>query len=86
MRMAHSDAVSNTFVRLLKKQGLHNTGRGFYSLRRTGASCIEKIDPLATEMYLAHVEQGMKRAYAQRDWARLDRALVEMEKAFSLKQ
>jgi hypothetical protein len=40
---------------------------------------IEQIDPAATEMYLAHAEPGMKRTYAQRDWARLERALVEME-------
>ena len=31
-----------------------------------------------TEMYLAHVENGMKRAYAQRDWGRLEKALGEM--------
>jgi hypothetical protein len=30
-------------------------------------------------MYLSHVEPGMKRAYAQRDWGRLERALVVME-------
>jgi hypothetical protein len=29
-------------------------------------------------MYLAHVENGMKRAYAQRDWGRLEKALGEM--------
>jgi hypothetical protein len=40
---------------------------------------IEQIDPAATEMYLAHAEPGMKRTYAQRDWARLERALGEME-------
>lgn len=41
---------------------------------------IEEIDPAVTEMYLAHVEPGMKRHYAQRDWGRLDRALVKMER------
>ncbi len=86
MQMKHTDAIGHIFVRLLKKQGLHNTGRGFYSLRKTGASCIEKIDPLATEMYLAHAEPGMKKAYAQRDWDRLEKAVVEMEETFSLKQ
>ena len=39
---------------------------------------IERIDPAATEMYLAHVENGLKRAYAQRDWGRLERATVVM--------
>jgi len=41
---------------------------------------IERIDPAVTEMYLAHVEVGMKRAYAERDWGRLERALGRMEK------
>lgn len=44
---------------------------------------IEQIDPAATEMYLAHAEPGMKRAYAQRNWSRLDRALKKMEKRLS---
>ncbi len=57
-----------------------STGRGFYCLRKTGASLIEKIDPLATEMYLSHAEPGMKRSYAERDWDRLGRALIEMER------
>jgi hypothetical protein len=39
---------------------------------------IEVIDPLATEMYLSHSERGMKRNYAQRNWARLEKALGEM--------
>jgi len=39
--------------------------------RKTGASEIEKIDPTVTEMYLAHSEKGMKRNYAERDWAAL---------------
>ena len=55
-----------------------NDGRGFHCLRKTGATMIERIDPAATEMYLAHVENGMKRAYAQRDWGRLERATVVM--------
>ena len=35
-------------------------------------------------MYLAHSEKGMKRAYAERDWGRLERALVEMERVVRL--
>jgi hypothetical protein len=34
-------------------------------------------------MYLSHSEPGMKKHYAQRDWARLERALTEMEKKLS---
>jgi integrase len=74
----HCDAIKNAIDRLLLKTGL-NGGRGFYCLRKTGASLIETIDPAVTEMYLAHAEQGMKKHYAQRDWARLERALLEME-------
>ncbi len=71
------DAIATAFHRLQKKTGV-NDGRGFYCLRKTGASMIEQIDPAATEMYLAHVENGMKRAYAQRDWGRLEKALLGM--------
>jgi len=38
-----------------------------------------------TEMYLAHVERGMKRNYAQRNWAALDEAIDKLEKVFDLK-
>ena len=37
------------------------------------------IDPAVTEMYLSQTEKGMKRAYAQRDWQRLEKALNQME-------
>jgi hypothetical protein len=62
---------------LRQKTGI-NDGRGFYCLRKTGASLIERIDPQATEMYLSHSEKGMKKNYAHRDWGRLDVALDEM--------
>ena len=62
----------------MRKIGI-NGGRGFSSLRDTGATLIEQIDPMATEMYLSHSEPGMKRHYAQRDWGRLERALAGME-------
>jgi len=74
----HSDAVKNAFERVLVKVKL-NSHRGFYCLRKTGATMIESIDPAATEMYLSHVENGMKKHYADRDWGRLERALVEMQ-------
>jgi hypothetical protein len=63
----------------LKKVGIEG-GRGFSSLRDMGATLIEQIDPAVTEMYLSHSEPCMKRHYAERDWARLERALLEMEK------
>lgn len=73
-RLTKSNAITNAFWRLLRKKGIDG-GRGFCCLRKTGASLIEVIDPLATAMYLSHSERGMKRNYAQRDWARLERAL-----------
>jgi hypothetical protein len=74
----HGDAIKSSFDRLLRKVGL-NGGRGFYCLRKTGATLIEQIDPAATEMYLGHAENGMKRVYAQRDWGRLEKALLVVE-------
>ena len=78
-KFTKSDAVKNAFDRVMKKVG-PSGHRGFYCLRKTGASLVEEIDPSATEMYLGHVEPGMKKHYAQRDWGRLERALVEMGK------
>jgi hypothetical protein len=73
----HSDVVKSAFERVQRKIGI-NGGRGFSSLRDTGAGLIEQIDPLATEMYLSHSEPGMKRHYVHRDWARLERALGQL--------
>jgi len=39
-RLGHSDAVKNAFDRLPGKTGLQGSGRGFYCLRRTGASIM----------------------------------------------
>ncbi|MEI7836906.1 MAG: hypothetical protein WCK05_10920, partial [Planctomycetota bacterium] len=38
------DAIATAFHRLQRKTGV-NDGRGFYCLRKTGASMIEQIDP-----------------------------------------
>ena len=72
------DTVCISFRRLMEKVEVDG-GRGFYGLRKTGATRPESIDPAATELYLSHSEKGMKRHYAQRDWSRLERALVRME-------
>ncbi len=74
-----TDVIKCAFFRLQKKTGI-NDGRSFRSLRKTGATFIEQIDPLSTELYLSHSENGMKQFYAQRDWGRLEKALQEMEK------
>ncbi|QNN21566.1 hypothetical protein HED60_04510 [Planctomycetales bacterium ZRK34] len=78
-----SDAVGNLFWRLQRNLCI-NGGRGFYSLRATGATEIERINPLVTELYLAHAERGMKRHYAVRDWSALDDALEVLGHIFDL--
>jgi integrase len=77
-RLKKSNAISNAFFRVRQKTGI-NEGRSFYSLRKTGASLIEQIDPAVTEMYLSHAENGMKKVYTRRDWTRLGKALTVME-------
>ena len=76
-KLHRSDSINCHFWRLMTETGISN-GRNFYCLRKTGASEIEMINPAVTEMYLAHSEKGMKRNYAERNWAALDRALVEL--------
>ena len=82
-KFKRTDAIRSAFFRLMKKTKVPNH-RGFYSLRKTAASEIEAIDPAVTEMFLAHSEKGMKRHYAERDWARLDAATMKLSKAFEL--
>ena len=74
--MKKSDAVADAFWSV-QKTGI-NSRRSFSTLRNTGASMIERIDPTATEQYLSHAVNGMKKHYVQRDWGRLDAALDEM--------
>src|ERR1035437_447238 len=73
-----TDAVKCLFWRVQQKTGI-NGGRGFYCLRKTAVTEIEKINPLVTEMFLGHAERGMKRHYAERSFGMLDEALGEME-------
>ena len=72
-----TDAITCAFWSVQNKTGI-NSRRSFSSLRNTGASMIETIDPLVTEQYLSHAVNGMKKHYVQRDWGRLDAALDEM--------
>ena len=51
-------------------------------MRKTAASEVETIDPAVTEMFLGHSEKGLKRHYAERDWARLDAAIEQMQTIF----
>jgi integrase len=78
-----SDAIKCLFWRAQKKTEI-NGGRGFYCLRKTAATEIEKIDPLVTEMFLGHAERGMKRHYAERHFEQLDEALEKLAGAMGL--
>ena len=51
---------------------------------KAGATEIERINPAATEMYLAHAERGMRKHYAERNWPALDAALDEMDRVLRL--
>ena len=77
-----TDCVRLAFTRLMKKLDIPQD-RGFYALRKTAACEIERIDPMVTEMYLGHSERGLKRHYAERDWARLDAAILELNESFN---
>ena len=81
-KFKRTDAIRSAFFRLMKKTKMPNH-RGFYSLRKAAASEIESIDPAVTEMFLAHSEKAMKKHYVERDWARLDSAIMKLEQAFS---
>lgn len=76
-KFKRTDAIRSAFFRLMKKTKMPNH-RGFYSLRKTAASEIEIIDSAVTEMFLGHSEKGLKRHYAERDWKRLDMAILKM--------
>lgn len=77
-KFKRTDAIRSAFFRLMKKTKVPNH-RGFYSLRKTAASEVEKIDNSVTSMFLGHSEKGlMKRHYAERDWARLDKAIIKL--------
>ncbi len=81
-KFKRTDAIRSAFFRLMKKTKVPNH-RGFYSLRKTAASEVEKIDDSTTSMFLGHSEKGlMKRHYAERDWARLDMAITELSQPF----
>ena len=78
-----SDSIKCCFWRVQNKTKI-NGGRGFYCLRKTAATEIEKIDPLVTEMFLGHTEKGMKKHYAERHFELLDEALEKLEGVMEL--
>ena len=82
-KLKMSDCIKNLMWRNQQAQNI-NGGRGFYALRTTGATEIERINPLVTAMYLSHAERGQKRHYAVPNWSALDDALDELGRVFAL--
>lgn len=82
-KLRRTDAIRNAFWRIQRQTGIQS-GRGFYCLRKTAATEVEKIDPWVTEMFLGHSERGMRRHYVERDWDRLDRAILQINVSFCL--
>lgn len=71
--------VSEAWRRITKRSGV--TGKSYKLLRKTGAWMTKQISGLeVSEMYLAHQEPGMNKAYAGRRWDKLDAALAEMRR------
>jgi integrase len=83
-KLRHNDAIKCAFWRVLRHVGI-NGGRGFYSLRKTAATEIERINPLVTSLFLAHSPREMKRFYALPHWDALDQALRQLGERFDLR-
>lgn len=71
------DGVHAAWRHLTVNAGVRHLSYG--KLRKTGAWMTKRIGGLeVSEMYLAHVERGMNKHYAGRDWDKLDAALKIM--------
>lgn len=86
-KFKRSDAVKNSFYRVLKKTKIKGS---FKQLRKTGASLLEtKIldakEKHLTSVYLAHAEQGTKRHYTEQDYEALDKPLAELGELLGIK-
>lgn len=77
-----TDCIRLAFTRLMKRLDIPQD-RGFYALRKTAASEIERIDPMCTEGYLGHSRRGLTNHYAVRDWDRIDVAVLELSGSFN---
>jgi len=65
------DAVEQAWKTLLRRID-PNRRLGFRFLRKTGADAIKRLGTLEeSEMYLAHAEPGINKAYANRNWGRM---------------
>ena len=82
-KLKFSDAIRNLFWRLQRRTGI-NDGRGFYCLRKSAATEIQRIQATVTEMFLAHAERGMKKHYVEWNWAALDGVLDQLKEVYAL--
>jgi hypothetical protein len=65
------DAVEQAWKALLRRAA-PDRRLGFRFLRKTGADAIKRLATLEeSEMYLAHAEPGINKAYANRNWGRM---------------
>jgi integrase len=72
------DAISQSWRWIQRRSGVKGS---FKLLRKTAATMIKQIAGLeASEMMLAHTEPGINKAYAGRQWDKLDDALMVMWK------
>jgi len=72
------DAIEQKWKKLIERAGLGRS-LGFRFLRKTGADAIKRFGGLEeSEMYLAHAEVGINKAYANRNWSRLWECLRQL--------
>lgn len=72
------DAVEQTWKALLRRIA-PDRRLGFRFLRKTGADAIKRLGTLEeSEMYLAHAEVGINKAYANRNWGRMWECLRQL--------
>ncbi|MFZ2874985.1 MAG: hypothetical protein WAZ94_10955 [Phycisphaerales bacterium] len=72
------DAVEQAWKALLQRID-PDRRLGFRFLRKTGADAIKRLGTLEeSEMYLAHAEPGINKAYANRNWGRMWECLRQL--------
>lgn len=83
-KLVVNDVVRLSFDRLknAKKTGFKGDPRSFKHLRKTAANEIERVRPDLTELFLAHSEGGMKRAYVERHFQELYAETDKLETLF----
>ena len=78
------DATRQAWRYILDRSGIRHR-MSYGKLRKTGAWMVKVIGGLeVSEMYLGHIEWGMNKHYAGRDWGKLDMALTAMREQLSV--